>query len=199
MRDIFAQLQSGLRTATALTLLVGEGGKVGGHTGTFVDPSRPRSSQNTSGQSGAHDLLREGMKRMSKMDYDKVEFESYHMLLGSMAHGLQALGDADLMKSGATPNLLRAKTITELAGVVHDLREEVKRRVESYRLSFDEKAREQMRPPSPARLPMSDPNGAGQYLIGPSSRPSDMPELPATFTIANRSAYISQPFRIFMK
>jgi hypothetical protein len=198
MRSIFAQLQSGLRTSTVLTLMVGKDGKVWAHTGTFVDPTTG-ATQYTSGQGGAHDVLRDAMRRIEAAgDVETAEHEFYHVLLESIPHGLRILGDTDLIKSKSTPNLLSAKTIPDLAEEVHRGREEVKSHFRSYRSSLPDETRTRTRSPSRERLSLSDPSGGGEYLIGPSRPPEEMPQFPTERMIAHRAGWVSVPLRVRM-
>ncbi len=194
MRKELALAQSGARSTPALTVLKTDTGTIAGHTGTFVDPSKPRSSQGTSGQAAAHDVLRTARSNIvTKGNTDVVHIDVLNAGLDTLATGPELLNATHLLT--LTPNLTTATTIEEFAMTIHEVREGIKDRTRALRRNLPATSKKRTRSPSPPRAPMTKTGKGGQYSKKPRKLPP-VPNFPTTNTTAHMTAWATQPGRL---
>jgi hypothetical protein len=196
MRDMAAQIQSGMRTTPALTPLVNPHGGTSGHTGTYVHPAKPRASQNTSGQAGAHDVLRKALQDGLKTDDpEQLFYTMAEANLRTVPSGEDMLADGNL--TGCTPNLTDAVDSVELARIVHERREKAKDRTRTVYDSMPPKSKKNLREPSPERESIDKHGKGGGYAKKKQKRDrSPEPKFPATDTHAHKAAWLTESMRL---
>jgi RHS repeat-associated protein len=193
MRKEVALAQSGARSTPALTVLKTATGSLAGHTGTFVDPKKPRSSQGTSGQAAAHDSLRSALTDIvTKGNTDVVAIDVLNAGLDTMATGPEILNATHLLT--LTPNLTTAPTTKDLAITAHQAREDYKDRSRALKRNLSKKSQKRTRSPSPARDPMTA-TGGGEYSKKARTLPQ-VPPFPMTDTTAHMTAWATQSMRL---
>jgi hypothetical protein len=205
--EVAAGIQSGMRSATDLTLLVDPStGHATGHTGMFPKATG-RGSTNTTGQAPAHDKL-----RFLSTGGSPAAQVSEHMgaFLGGIAHGQQVM-DSPLI-TGGIPNVVGASPIGPeaknnatpdptrvlVAQRLHEPRENTKKRTSTF-----EQKNNLPRSSSPEREPL-DKKGEGGYYVKDTSNKklrrhsSPMPDFgdgPVHERVANQTAWLTAPFR----
>jgi hypothetical protein len=205
-REAAAEVQSGARTTPALTPMTHQG-KTFGHTGTFVNLAKKGASTHTSGQSSAHDALREGFHAAVEtgMEGDEMSVHMAAVQFSVMPPGPQLLNSPDV--TGAQPNLklfgpLESPTAKKrpnrigLVRLIHSRREASKARARAAQRELKPLERQRTRSPSPEREPIDAHGGGGGYIKNPKkSRVTPMPQFPDKHRSAHLSAWIFQPLR----
>ncbi|CAM1356332.1 hypothetical protein [Tenacibaculum halocynthiae] len=196
MRDVAAQIQSGMRTTPALTPLVNPKGGTSGHTGTYVDPKKTTASQYTNGQAGAHDELRKAFEEGLKTKDEDLLFQ--YMLQGNLdttPPGIDMIRDTNLQ--GKIPNLQDVTNITEFARIHNKNREKAKDRARTIWEKLPAASRSKAREPSPEREPIDQFGKGGEYSKKKQKRSrSPEPTFPATDKYAHKAAWSTESMRL---
>lgn len=211
-RSSAAQVQSGARTTPAVTPMLDPQGQTAGHTGTYVSPARPRASTHTSGQSRAHDVLRESLRQAVSegVDGGPLAARAAGAQISGIPTGPQLMRDEGL--NGAITNYGRvafedavaddeddfssAPNRALYASDIHERREHAKARLRTAEQHHAARGEPGARPPSPPRRSLSQ--GGGYHSPSSPVRPaSPFPDVDgADYPVAEEAAWLTQPFRL---